>query len=100
MFRLAAEQLELTSDRTNGLTADDMKAIADYLRPLTEHAHHVCATALVSIDNTTSEHPTRDAGHGLDLQASLGHLASLFDAAIHFAYEAQAAADAITGSAS
>lgn len=90
---LAAEQMNMTSERANAITADDIGAVADYLDALTQHGHHVCAVALNAIDTTEPEHPTRGPDHGIELQAALGHLRSLFDAAIHFAFEAQRASD-------
>ena len=93
---LAAGPLTLTDEHVNGMTADDMSAVARYLTALAEHGHHVCALAEISIDKTTPEHPTRAGSRALDLQASLGHLKGLFDAAIHFASEAQQDADSMT----
>lgn len=95
---LAAEQLDLARERitATGVTADDSKAIGAYLDALAQHGYHLSAIALHAVENTDPEHPARHIPHGTDLQAALAHASEMFHAAIHFAFEAEQAADAMT----
>jgi hypothetical protein len=95
---IAAEQMHVTDERIKqpGVTADDMQAIGKYLEELAEHGHHLCALALSAVERADPEHPVRGEGDGTDLQAAVLHASAMFGAAIHFAHEAQEAADAMT----
>ncbi|OLT24348.1 hypothetical protein BJF79_13470 [Actinomadura sp. CNU-125] len=95
---LAAEQPAVTNERISqtGMTADDMHAVAAYFDALTQHGYHVCSTALRAVERAEPGHPARSATHGFDLQATLAHAMNVFDVLIHFAADAQHAADAIT----
>lgn len=95
---LATEQLNLARERINtaGVTADDGEAIGEYLEALAEHGYHVAAVTLHAVENVGQDHPARDVPHGTDLQCALAHASDMFSAAIHFAFEIQQSANAMT----